>query len=257
MRILAVLACLAGTSLALTAATEDSRLKASTDVVNDIMGSTSPDKGIPQDLLSKANCVVVIPNLKKGAFVVGGQYGKGFATCRRPDNTGWTDPAAFRLAGGSVGFQIGGADTDLILLVMNQKGMNSLLKNKITFGADAQATAGPVGRAAMANTDAYLNAQMLAYSRSKGAFAGISLNGASLSPDKRANEKLYGTNVTARDLLTAAATPTLTADGREFIAAMDKYSPHEVGQPIRAARKHRNKKNKKNEQTPQPGSPQH
>jgi lipid-binding SYLF domain-containing protein len=164
----------------------------------------SPDKGIPQDLLAKAECVIVIPNMKKAAFVVGGEYGKGFATCRDASHSGWTGPAAMQLNGGSVGFQIGGEETDLILLVMNRKGMDKLVGDKVTLGADASVAAGPVGRTAAAQTNARMDAEILSWSRAKGVFAGVSLKGASLRPDKSDNRVLYGKDVTARELLSGA-----------------------------------------------------
>jgi lipid-binding SYLF domain-containing protein len=179
--------------------TVQDRLTEATSVFNDVMDS--PDKGIPQDLLAKADCVIVVPNLKKAAFVVGGEYGKGFATCRDTNHRGWTGPAAIEINGGSVGFQIGGESTDLILLIMNRNGMDKLMGDKFTLGADASVAAGPVGRTAAAQTNARLDAEILAWSRSKGAFAGLALKGGSLRPDKSDNRELYGKDVTNRDIL--------------------------------------------------------
>jgi lipid-binding SYLF domain-containing protein len=196
------------------------RLNESASVFSEIMGT--PDKGIPQDLLSKAECVIVIPNLKKAAFVVGGQYGRGFAECRKANGAGWGSPAAVKLEGGSVGFQIGGSETDLIMLVMNRRGMDKLAKDKVTLGADASIAAGPVGRTAAANTDLKMDAEILAWSRSKGLFAGISLNGASLREDKETNNELYGHSMTNREVLASTAAPPPAA--QPLISALDKYS---------------------------------
>jgi len=182
----------------------------------------TPDKGIPQDLLSKAQCVIVIPNMKKAAFVVGGEYGRGFAECRNTAGTGWGSPAAVKLEGGSVGFQIGGSETDLIMLVMNRRGMDKLAQDKITLGADASIAAGPVGRTAAANTDLKMNAEILAWSRAKGLFAGVSLNGASLREDKDTNADLYGHSMTNREVL--ASTAAAPAAAQPLISALDKYS---------------------------------
>jgi lipid-binding SYLF domain-containing protein len=176
------------------------RLDASVDVLKDMTGMK--DKGIPQDLLNKAQCIVIIPGMKKGGFIVAGQYGKGFATCRRTNGRGWTAPAAVISEGGSVGFQIGGSEQDVILLIMNQGGMKHLLKDKFTVGGDATAAAGPIGRDAQANTDAMMRAEILAYSRSRGLFAGISLQGATLRPDKDSDHDLYGRDVTNQEILT-------------------------------------------------------
>jgi lipid-binding SYLF domain-containing protein len=186
------------------------RLTEATSVFSEIMGS--PDKGIPQDLLGKAECVIVVPNLKKAAFVVGGEYGKGFATCREANHTGWTGPAAIEINGGSVGFQIGGESTDLILLVMNRHGMDKLMGDKITLGADASVAAGPVGRTAAAQTNIRMDAEILAWSRSKGAFAGLALKGGSLRPDKSDNRELWGHDITNREILSGTAKAPAGAD---------------------------------------------
>jgi lipid-binding SYLF domain-containing protein len=168
----------AGTALADSA---QERLADSATVFQEIM--STPDKGIPQELLAKAECVVIVPGLKKAALGVGGQYGRGFAECRNSSGSGWSAPAAVRIEGGSVGLQIGASSTDVVMLVMNKNGMNKLLDSKFTIGADASAAAGPVGRTATASTDAQMGAEILSWSRSKGAFAGISLNGATLRND--------------------------------------------------------------------------
>jgi len=202
MRGLAIAASLALSASVWAADTVQERLAKATEVFTEVMGS--PDKGIPQDLLGKSECVIVIPNMKKAAFVVGGEYGKGFATCRDASRSGWTGPAAMELNGGSVGFQIGGEETDLVLLVMNRKGMDKLMGDKVTLGADASIAAGPVGRTAAAQTNARMDAEILSWSRAKGVFAGVSLKGASLRPDKSDNRALYGKDVTARDALSGS-----------------------------------------------------
>jgi lipid-binding SYLF domain-containing protein len=178
----------------------DDRLDASADTLADMM--KADDKGIPQDLLDKAKCVVVVPGMKKAGFILGAKYGRGFAACRRTGGTSWSAPAAMRVEGGSVGFQIGASETDVILLVMNDGGMKHLLSDKFTIGGDATAAAGPIGRAASAQTDAMLNAEMLSYSRARGLFAGISLEGATLRPDEDTNRELYGRKATNREILT-------------------------------------------------------
>jgi len=178
----------------------DDRLDASADTLIDMMHAA--DKGIPQDLMNKAHCVVVVPGMKKAGFIFGAKYGRGFAACRRNGGSGWSAPAAMRVEGGSVGFQIGASETDVVLLVMNDGGMKHLLSDKFTIGGEATAAAGPVGRDATAQTDAMLNAEMLSYSRSRGLFAGISLEGATLRPDEETNRELYGHNATNREILT-------------------------------------------------------
>jgi SH3 domain-containing YSC84-like protein 1 len=178
----------------------DDRLDASADTLTDMMKAS--DKGIPQDLLDKARCVVVVPGMKKAGFVFGAKYGRGFSVCRREGGSGWSAPAAMRVEGGSVGFQIGASETDVVLLVMNEGGMKHLLSDKFTIGGEATAAVGPLGRDASAQTDAALNAEMLSYSRSRGLFAGISLEGATLRPDEEANRELYGRDATNREILT-------------------------------------------------------
>jgi lipid-binding SYLF domain-containing protein len=176
------------------------RLDASADTLTDMMRAS--DRGIPHDLLDKAKCVVVIPGMKKVGFIFGAKYGSGFAVCRRAGGVGWTSPAAMRVEGGSVGFQIGASETDIVLLVMNDGGMRHLLSDKFTIGGEATAAAGPLGRDASAQTDAMMNAEMLSYSRSRGLFAGISLEGATLRPDEDSNRELYGHDVTNHEVLT-------------------------------------------------------
>lgn len=197
------------------------RLAAATDVLNEIMGT--PDKGIPQDLLDKSACAVIIPNVKKGAFIVGAKYGRGFIVCRRANGTGWSAPAGVKVEGGSVGFQIGGSETDVIMLVMNQKAINKLLSSKFTIGGDASAAAGPVGRTSSAETDAQMRAEILTYSRTRGLFAGVSLQGATLRPDDDANEDMYGRKMSNQDIVLGSVKEPAAASG--LIAALNKYSP--------------------------------
>jgi len=210
---------------ALFADTAQERLADSAAVFSEIM--RTPDKGIPQDLLEKAQCVVVIPGLKKAAFVVGAQYGRGFAECRRENGRGWGPPAAVRMEGGSVGFQIGGSSTDVVLLVMNERGMRRLLEDKFTLGADASAAAGPVGRTANASTDIQLTAEILAWSRAKGLFAGISLNGATLRNDLDVNAELYGHKMNNREVLSSDMQAPEAA--HRLIAELDRYSMRKEG----------------------------
>lgn len=195
---------------AIFAATEaDKRLDAAADLMTDMMQAS--DKGVPQDLLNRAECVVLVPGLKKAGFVIGAKYGRGFAVCRHASGTGWSAPAAIRIEGGSFGFQIGASEQDVLLLVMNMSGMKHLLSNKFTVGAEATAAAGPVGRDASAQTDAVMRAEMLSYSRSRGLFAGISLQGATLRPDADANEEMYGKAIENRTILTTPVKPPAAA----------------------------------------------
>jgi lipid-binding SYLF domain-containing protein len=201
------------------------RLKEAAQVFREIM--EAPDKGIPQPLLDKAECVVVVPGLKKGAFIVGAKYGRGFADCRASSGNGWTGPAAVRVEGGSFGFQIGGSETDVIMLVMNKRGVDRLLSSKFTLGGDASVAAGPVGRTATAETDAYLTAEILTWSRSRGVFAGISLSGATLRQDLDSNRSVYGKSLTNRDILQGSQ--TVPAAASEFVSVLNKYSGRKTG----------------------------
>jgi lipid-binding SYLF domain-containing protein len=191
------------------------RLDASADLIADMMNAS--DRGVPQDLLNKARCVILVPGLKKAAFVVGAKYGRGFAVCRRANGIGWTAPASIRVEGGSVGFQIGGSEQDVMLLVMNDNGMKHLLVNKFTLGGEATVAAGPVGRDVSAQTDAVLRAEMLSYSRSRGLFAGISLQGATLRPDVEANRELYGADTGNKEILTGTVKTPAAADKMEAL----------------------------------------
>jgi SH3 domain-containing YSC84-like protein 1 len=195
------------------------RLNAAADVMNEIMAT--PDKGIPQDLLDKAACAVIVPNVKKGAFIIGAKYGRGFIVCRRA-NHGWSAPAGVRVEGGSVGFQIGGSETDVVMLLMNQSAIDKLLSSKFTIGGDASAAAGPVGRTASAQTDAQLHAELLTYSRARGLFAGVSLDGATLRPDDDANTDMYGRKMSNKDVVMGTMKPPSAAD--RLIAELSKHS---------------------------------
>ncbi len=201
------------------------RLNEATQVFTEIMAT--PDKAIPTELLEKAHCVAVVPGFKKGAFIVGASYGKGYLTCRAKGRAGWSAPATIRIEGGSVGFQIGGTETDLVLLVMNTRGADSLMASKFTIGGAAQAAAGPVGRTSTAETDAAMRAEILSYSRARGLFAGISLQGATLRADEDSNEAMYKKKLTTAEVIRERkATPT--ASGKKFIAVINRYSPREL-----------------------------
>lgn len=208
-----------GAGLLFGASDAPKRLDAAADVITEIMAS--PDKGIPQDLLDKSECVVVVPGLKKGAFIVGGKYGKGFMLCRKA-GAGWSAPGSIRVEGGSFGFQIGGSETDVVLLVMNQGGVKKLLSSKFTVGADASAAAGPVGRTSSAATDAQMHAEILTYSRARGLFAGISLEGATLRPDEDWNKELYGKAMTNQEIVTGSTQPPAAA--KNLMSVLNKYS---------------------------------
>ena len=196
------------------------RLNAAADVVRDMM--TAPDKGIPKDLLDKAACVVVVPSVKKAAFIIGAKYGRGFIVCRNKTGRGWSAPGGVRIEGGSFGLQIGGSATDVVMLLMNEGAIDKLLSSKFTIGADASAAAGPVGRTASAQTDAQLHAQLLTYSRSQGLFAGVSLDGATLRPDDDANKDMYGRTMSNRDVVLGTVKAPSTA--ARLIAELNKHS---------------------------------
>src|SRR5467141_2814746 len=205
------------------AKTERDRLENAGKVMQEILHV--PDD-IPQDLIDKARCVVVMPSVLKAAFVVGGSYGRGTLVCRTGrDCTGpWGAPAMYALEGGSVGLQIGGEATDFVFLVMNDRGAGSLLRTKVKLGADASAAAGPKGRSASADTDAYMRAEILSYSRARGAFAGISLEGSTLRPDQDANRKLYGNSTSTVKIITESDV-TAPAAAHDLIAAPQTQSP--------------------------------
>ncbi len=203
---------------------EAQRLHDSYEVMREVTGM--PDKGIPRDLLNKAECVIVVPSVKKAAFVVGASYGRGVMTCRTgPEWRGpWSAPAFYAIEGGSFGLQIGGEATDFVLLVMNEKGAKSVLTSKVKLGGDASAAAGPVGRATSAETDIVMNAEILSWSRNKGLFAGISLEGSTLRSDDDANKNLYGKDLNAKQIIVDKAVKTPPA-GRPLVNLLDKMSP--------------------------------
>lgn len=202
---------------------EKSRLENAGTVMKEILDV--PDD-IPQDLLDKARCVIVMPSVLKAAFIVGGSYGRGVMVCRTGhDFTGpWGAPAMYALEGGSIGFQIGGQATDFVILVMNNRGVDSLLGSKVKLGADASVAAGPKGRTASADTDAYMRAEMLSYSRARGVFAGISLEGSTLRPDGEANKHLYGKDMSAAKIV-AETKANAPAEAQTLIDRLQKASP--------------------------------
>jgi lipid-binding SYLF domain-containing protein len=231
-RVLAVLLTFSLVGLPLAAAAEskeESRLQECGEVLKEVLNI--PDD-IPQDLLDKAECVIVVPSVKKGAFIVGAEYGRGAMSCRTgPHWTGpWGAPSMYALEGGSFGFQIGGTATDFVLLVMNPRGANSLLSSKVKLGADASAAAGPKGRTAQADTDVYMRAEILTYSRAQGLFAGVSLAGSTLRPDGDANEKIYGRKVAAKDVVRGGAVKT-PASGQLMVDVLNKRSPKNLSDP--------------------------
>ena len=223
--IAAVVICIASVALAQTAATENAdqskavdRVQAAAEVVNDIMAT--PDKAIPEEVMGSAQCVAVVPSMLKGGFIFGGRYGRGVASCRTPK--GWSAPAFFTIKGGSFGFQIGGQAVDLIMLVMNEKGMRDLLSSKFQVGADASAAAGPVGRHAEGGTDWKMRAEILTYSRARGVFAGISLNGAVVKQDKSSTREFYGRRVPFRTSLTGEIQSPDA--GRPLLVSLSKFA---------------------------------
>ena len=224
------LACLVSVSaLAANDEKEVDRVKESGVVLKEILNI--PDD-IPQDLLDKAECVVVLPSVKKGAFGVGGSYGRGVMICRSGAHyTGrWGAPALYALEGISIGFQLGGQATDFVLLVMNPKGAESLLSSKVKLGADASAAAGPVGRTAEAATDVVMTAEILSYSRNKGLFAGVSLEGSTLRSDGSANEKLYGQKLSAKDIIRGGKVKAPAA-AQGLIALLNRKTPKNKSEP--------------------------
>jgi len=199
------------------------RLDESAAVLSEVMAT--PDKGIPQELLEKAHCIVIVPDLKTAAFVVGGKYGKGYLSCRSANKSGWSAPATVRIEGGSVGFQIGGSSTDLIMLIMSERGMDKLLESKFTLGAEGSVAAGPVGRTATAQTDAQMHADILSWSRSQGLFAGLALEGATLRQDLDDNTTLYGKPLENRDIVTTGVRPPKAA--AKLLMLLNRYSAKE------------------------------
>lgn len=216
--------CVAACGVALAKESDQAKQLAKANaVLTEIM--QSPDKGIPGDLLDKAVCVGIVPAQIKFAFGIGGSYGRGVLVCRRHGNGAWGAPSLFTMGGGSFGFQIGGKATDIVFIVMNPGGAKKLLQSKVTLGADASVAGGPVGRSAAAATDAQLHAQILSYSRSRGLFGGVALNGAVLKQDSGANEKLYGKKVSPGDILINGKVPVPVA-GRALDKTLTKHSPH-------------------------------
>ena len=197
------------------------RLDDAATLFSEVMGT--PDQSIPQNLLNKSYCIVLVPGMKKAALVLGGKYGRGYAVCRAASGEGWGPPAAVRVEGGSIGFQIGVSSSDVLLLIMNEGGMRKLSKSKFTIGAEAAAAAGPVGRNATAQTDAYMHAEILSWSRSQGLFGGVSLDGATLRNDLDENQIMYGQKWTTKQILgSGAKTP---AGAAKLIEVLNKYSP--------------------------------
>jgi lipid-binding SYLF domain-containing protein len=211
-------------STALAANKEQERLENSGTVFQEVMDV--PDN-IPQELLEKAECVIVFPSVLKAAFIVGGDYGRGAMVCRTGEHFKgpWGAPAMYALEGGSIGFQLGGEATDLVLLVMNERGASSILDSKVKLGADLSAAAGPKGRDASADTDAYMRAEILSYSRSRGLFAGISLEGSSLRPDNDASADVYGRKITAREIVLGGKA-SVPESGQHLVRVLQKNAPH-------------------------------
>jgi len=218
--------CLISPSIAIAADNEkeQERVKESGNVMTELLNS---DSGVPISVLNKAECVIVVPSLKKAGFIIAGEYGRGVMTCRGGENfTGpWSAPTMMQSTGGSVGLQAGGQSTDVVILVMNDKGARALMKGKAKLGADASVAAGPVGRDAQASTNAAMSAQMLSYSRAQGVFGGVSLSGTSLRPDDGANEKLYGKKVTATEIISGTAGPAPDS-AKELISVLTQKSPN-------------------------------
>jgi SH3 domain-containing YSC84-like protein 1 len=209
----------------LLADTASERLQESAVVLKEIL--SAPDQGIPRDLLNEAHCVVVIPAMKSAAFLVGGKYGRGFVVCRQDARAGWGAPASVRMEGGSFGFQIGASETDVVMLVMNQRGMDKLLQSKFTLGGAAEVAAGPVGRSSTAQTDAKMTAKILSYSRSRGVFAGVSLQGATLRQDLDENQELYGRRLTNKQIVMKRMKAPAAAS--ELLAVLNLHFRHETG----------------------------
>ena len=220
---LALTISLCSSAILFAADTSHERLSDATQVLNEIMAT--PDKGIPQDLLDKAHCIVIVPGMKQVALGIGGKFGRGYAACRQ-DRANWVGPAAIRVEGGSAGFQIGASSTDIVMLVMNDSGMRRLLEGEFTLGSEATVAAGPVGRQTSASTDIQMSAEILSWSRSKGLFAGVALHGATLRPDDDVNQELYGTKLTIKEILTMTGDrPAPNGMMGSLTAALDRYSP--------------------------------
>jgi lipid-binding SYLF domain-containing protein len=199
------------------------RLADAATVFSEVMAA--PDKGIPQEMLEHAHCIVIVPDLKTAAFIVGGKYGKGYLSCRNKAGAGWSAPGTVRIEGGSVGFQIGGSSTDLIMLVMNERGADKLLADKFTLGVEGSVAAGPVGRTATAQTDAQMHADILSWSRSQGLFAGLALEGATLRQDLDDNTTIYGKKLHNREIVTVKR--RVPAVAAKLIDLLNRYSARE------------------------------
>jgi lipid-binding SYLF domain-containing protein len=202
------------------------RIHESGVVLSEIMNAG--DKAIPEDLLQKAQCVGIVPNLKRAGFIVGAKYGKGVLTCRSENGEGWSGPSTIRIEGGGIGFQIGAGETDVVFIVMNRSGMANLEKDKFTVGGDATAMAGPVGRSTEARTDAMMHAEILSWSRSRGIFAGVSLDGSTLRPDNDDNAKVYGRPVTQREILRSEVKPPHSAE--DLYQQLNRWAPYKKGE---------------------------
>lgn len=223
MRTVGVIVCALLLAAPVCAQKPQERLDEAATLISEIMGT--PDRSIPQDLFEKAHCVVVVPGVKKAAFGFGGKYGRGWVSCRNKKGPGWGAPAAIRVEGGSFGFQIGVSSTDVIMLVMNESGVKRLLTSKFTLGGEGVVAGGPVGRSASAQTDAMMRAEILSWSRSRGAFAGVSLEGATLRNDLDENEALYGKRLTNKDVLMGDVPVPEAA--KKLITVLNKYSMKE------------------------------
>ena len=207
------------------------RLDEAAAVFSEVMAA--PDKGIPQDLLEKSHCIVIVPDLKTAGFILGGKYGKGYMSCRNKGGAGWSSPGTVRIEGGSVGFQIGASSTDLIMLVMSERGADKLLASKFTLGAEGSVAAGPVGRTTTAQTDAQMHADILSWSRSQGLFAGVSLEGATLRQDLDDNAELYGKKIENKAIVRGGVTAPKSA--AKLLELLNKYSPKERTKPAKPA----------------------
>lgn len=215
-----VMATLAVTPLMAADNEPAKRLDEAAAVFSEIMAA--PDKGIPRDLIGNAHCVVIVPDLKTAAFLVGGKYGKGYLSCRNKGGSGWSAPATVRIEGGSVGFQIGGSSTDLVMLVMSERGAAKLLESKFTLGAEGSVAAGPIGRTATAQTDVQMHADILSWSRSQGLFAGVALEGATLRQDLDDNATLYRKRLENRNIVTSGVRPPRAA--ARLLELLNRYS---------------------------------
>jgi lipid-binding SYLF domain-containing protein len=198
------------------------RIEASATVLSEIMAAG--DHSIPRDLLEKAECVGIVPSLKRAGFIVGGKYGKGVLTCRVDGGNGWSAVSTIRIEGGSIGLQIGAGETDVIFIVMNDSGMKNLMRDKFTIGGDASAMAGPVGRSVEAQTDLMMRAEILSYSRAHGVFAGVSLDGATLRPDNDDNRKVYNSSATQEEILTGKVERPVSAE--KLYRELNTYAPY-------------------------------